>query len=417
MELVYLWIEDYKNIKKQGFNFSPRFDCKFKDKYVEDGKLDENCELVISKNDDYVSIFPDNINITAIVGKNGSGKSSIGGEFYAKITSYLLNGANDYIQTSFLFLVYLKNTYYLISNIKVINCSKENLQNYSSFLELENEDIFYSSCALAEYTGRDYHFSDAFVKSNNSILGLMRGEMNKCIEQELNDILKKINFSYKIATVDTSKINAKVSFQNENDETIKFSMLSFGEKYIINVLNQIFNRLSNNKPCLIFLDEITVSLHPEWQRVFIHDIFDLFKDYKVHFIITSHSPFLLSDLPKENIIFLKDGKQEMAFEHKQTFGANIHTLLSDGFFMDGGLMGEFAKNKITEIMNYLSNDEKLITIKENQVKNIIESIGENFLKEKLLSMYNKKFSLKSKDEEITELKEEIERLKNAQNSI
>lgn len=29
MELVYLWVEDYKNIHKQGFNFSPRFTCKY----------------------------------------------------------------------------------------------------------------------------------------------------------------------------------------------------------------------------------------------------------------------------------------------------------------------------------------------------------------------------------------------------
>ena len=26
MELVYLWVEDYKNIHKQGFNFSLRFE-------------------------------------------------------------------------------------------------------------------------------------------------------------------------------------------------------------------------------------------------------------------------------------------------------------------------------------------------------------------------------------------------------
>ncbi len=26
MELLYLWIEDYKNIKQQGFNFSPLYD-------------------------------------------------------------------------------------------------------------------------------------------------------------------------------------------------------------------------------------------------------------------------------------------------------------------------------------------------------------------------------------------------------
>ena len=68
MELVYLWVKNYKNIVEQGFNFSPRFRCEY----------DENKnELTINENKDYVSIFPDNINITAIVGENGSGKSSI----------------------------------------------------------------------------------------------------------------------------------------------------------------------------------------------------------------------------------------------------------------------------------------------------------------------------------------------------
>ena len=31
MELVYLWVEKYKNIENQGFNFSPRFEYEFKD--------------------------------------------------------------------------------------------------------------------------------------------------------------------------------------------------------------------------------------------------------------------------------------------------------------------------------------------------------------------------------------------------
>ena len=38
MELVYLWIEEYKNIKKQGFNFSSKFDCNFFPRY------EKNCE-------------------------------------------------------------------------------------------------------------------------------------------------------------------------------------------------------------------------------------------------------------------------------------------------------------------------------------------------------------------------------------
>ena len=49
MKLVYLWVEDYKNIQKQGFNFSPRFECSYdedtkeltidKDKYFEPNKI------------------------------------------------------------------------------------------------------------------------------------------------------------------------------------------------------------------------------------------------------------------------------------------------------------------------------------------------------------------------------------------
>ena len=56
MELVYLWVEEYKNIKNQGFNFSPRFTCE----YNEITK-----KLTIEEKKDYVSIFPENINISS----------------------------------------------------------------------------------------------------------------------------------------------------------------------------------------------------------------------------------------------------------------------------------------------------------------------------------------------------------------
>ena len=73
MELVYLWVEDYKNIQKQGFNFSPRFKCEYDEKTNELNIIDKDeTDESYPKN-----FFGDNINVTAIVGENGSGKSRL----------------------------------------------------------------------------------------------------------------------------------------------------------------------------------------------------------------------------------------------------------------------------------------------------------------------------------------------------
>ena len=77
--------------------------------------------------------------------------------------------------------------------------------------------------------------------------------------------------------------------------------------------------------------------------------------------------------------------------------------------MSDGLMGEFAKVKITEILEFLNNEKKLKSIKKKQIKSIIESIGEDFLRNKLLNLYYKKFNT-DKQHRIKELKNELKRL-------
>ena len=184
----------------------------------------------------------------------------------------------------------------------------------------------------------------------------------------------------------------------------------------------------------ILLDEIDLGLHPQWQKKFLNLILNIFKNYsiKLNIILTSHSTFILSDLPKENIIFLEKGKQVYPFEDgKQTFGANIHTLLSHGFFMKEGLMGEFAKEKIQSIINYYEeikeltkeenkkqrDKEKAIYEKEYKTKfwQIQSIIGDDYLKQIIKNhlIEIEKIVLgndEAKKEEVKRLKAQIELL-------
>jgi nicotinamide mononucleotide adenylyltransferase len=215
------------------------------------------------------------------------------------------------------------------------------------------------------------------------------------------------------------------------DEEKSYESLSTGEKSIFILLITILYQVTNindtvYKTIHIILDEIEMNLHPEWQKKFFREFLNSLnkvRKKKICLTLITHSPFILSDMPKQNVIFLKkDEKTGKCINSTDKidlnpFGANIHTLLSHGFFMKDGLMGEFAKSKISKILNFLNGKNKFIDTPINQIKPTIEIIGEDFLREKLLKMYDEKFKIKSKDDEIKELKAEIERLKNAKNNI
>jgi len=544
MELVYLWVEDYKNIQKQGFNFSPRFRCKFKDEYDEDGKLKKDCELEIIDKEETGEFYPknffgDNINITAIVGENGSGKSSIL-EFLLDII------AETEISNKYIICYSIQNINYYFSNISIDNKSifkqhkklgenifsifidysidsfqneayrtQENFiyKNNQNFIiepnkfsqnnlniniDLDNEKSqkrlvsYYSKLKDNEKFKKEFFVPReviiridprrVFEKKDNKRKNLKGDYLsnakswqeiielnniylkdNKLSEEEKEkannvksfiDILEKNSYKkdfFSLKTTDNIKkqngvrLNFSefedyflleicnlpryflIDFETENG--VAFSKLSTGEKTIQKIIYLIIDyiELSKKDTFLILIDEVELYIHPTWQKQYISKLFsfaDIYKNKKINFIVTSHSPFILSDLPKENVIFLekdeKTGKCVNATEKMKdfnTFGANIHTLLSHGFFMKDGLMGEFAKSKISKILNFLNGTNKFIDTPINQIKPTIELIGEDFLREKLLKMYDEKFKIKSKDDEIKELKAEIERLKNAKNKI
>lgn len=83
---------------------------------------------------------------------------------------------------------------------------------------------------------------------------------------------------------------------------------SSGELHIITSIINLFGCIKQN--ALILIDEPEVSLHPNWQMKYIDLLNKAFKNFaSAHFVICSHSHFLVSDLKplQSNIISLKRG--------------------------------------------------------------------------------------------------------------
>jgi len=207
---------------------------------------------------------------------------------------------------------------------------------------------------------------------------------------------------------------------------VAFSELSSGEQSLIKKYFGIIYQILFSNVDILLVDEPDVFLHPKWAKAFLNNLIkiitndEILKEKKLHLIITSHSPFLLSDLPKENIIFLEKGKQVYPFEdNQQTFGANIHTLLSHGFFMSDGLMGEFAKGKINEVIELLNSKRKLSKKNQKFCENIISIIGEPILQKTLEHQLSGKLNpneteLQKLEREQKEIQAKIDKLKGNQ---
>ena len=225
-----------------------------------------------------------------------------------------------------------------------------------------------------------------------------------------------------------------------------FNSLSGGQKllftFMVNMMYEVSNLIQEDyKTINLFLDEVEASYHPKWQKEFIKNIskalenIDL-RDKKINILFSSHSPFVLSDLPKKNVIFLEEGKQVKPFkDNEQTFGANIHTLLSHGFFMKDGLMGEFAKGKIEEIKNfydfiqkfksrinlkkkvkervkqyYLNRKERFDHIQSIIGEPFLQTVIKNYLDELEQIFNNKNYKLKQKEKLLSQFsKEELQK--------
>lgn len=177
--------------------------------------------------------------------------------------------------------------------------------------------------------------------------------------EKINDLLPPPFYDYELY----------VDKKNANEEPISYGQLSSGEIQLLqtlsihayhigNLLNVSDNRPKYKNINLVF-DELEVCLHPEYQRQFVKRLIDMLNNLQngnVHFnvMIVTHSPFILSDIPLKQILFLENG--ESKDKKLNTFGGNVGDMLYDSFFMKSTI-GDFAEGKLKRLLEIRKKEE------------------------------------------------------------
>lgn len=185
------------------------------------------------------------------------------------------------------------------------------------------------------------------------------------------------------------------------------------------------NSVSN---AVIMLDEAEVSFHPEWQRIYFNAILEFIKanicsqETHVQLIIATHSPIILSDIPKQNTVFLKraDNGSTICVEGEETFAANIFSLYRNAFFLSESEIGAFAESKLCQLVanihDLFNQEDYPSETKKDELLQQIKLIGDPYIRRKFVSEYQhckNEYDLNNKttSEIITEKEQELKRIK------
>jgi len=215
--------------------------------------------------------------------------------------------------------------------------------------------------------------------------------------QVVDGVLRESHF---IGTELSSLLYFK-GFSDENKIVRYLYDLSDGEWRSLKYRYEILHSMFQSNGVWWYIDEPEAYLHPEWCRTFIFDYMNAYKGVKDYIIsmgdsatsdkfnpnkrftliFATHSPFLLSDLTNDYIIYLEK-KDRQVYEiksEKECFAGNIGQMYNTNFFMKNTI-GEFARTKILQIINTIDSDDVISDEKIKKWKFLVSKIGDDLLR-------------------------------------
>ena len=169
---------------------------------------------------------------------------------------------------------------------------------------------------------------------------------------------------------------------DKDGQTLIVNQLSDGEKCLMAMVGDIARRMALANPLLdnplhgdgiVLIDEVDLHLHPLWQRMMIPRLLETFPNCQ--FLISTHSPHVLTHVQPQNIFMLHTEDGKFICEHPQeSYGKTSERILED-------LMGlettrpDIVKNALKALFVRLQKGD--IEQAKNDIKLLQQEIGED----------------------------------------
>ena len=294
-------------------------------------------------------------------------------------TSDILQETEAYIIRKLVKISITYSHYSKYFNIKRLAFNKSKLSEYIGLLKDDRSHITYKLRQAINYL----KYPNLLRRDDNFVL-----DINEYSEKLENFVSTEEDIDI-IELIPPPIFSAAIKLFDKKNEESDFEKLSSGEKQLIHSTSSILyhikyiDSVSSDKDELVgyrninlLLDEIEMYYHPELQRKYLSYLLrmigklSLIKIEAINICLVTHSPYILSDIPEFYTLRLEEGSPKP--DDSKTFGANIHDLLHNEFFMKNGFMGEFAQDKLNEVIDSLrlelvNHEISKINVPENKI--------------------------------------------------
>jgi hypothetical protein len=223
----------------------------------------------------------------------------------------------------------------------------------------------------------------------------IRCDVNKP-DKKIIELLKIYDYCYNIRNHENG---SNCIYQLLNIELPK---MSEGQRVFLDIVSKSVSAIytvQEGDSLVLLIDEPDRALHPELARQFLNTLLENInkcKDRNIQIIISSHSPFIVTDILPENVyaIDMENGHRKIV-NNKDTYATNIYYLLMDSFMLEN-TFGEYSYRQLKKIMKLLNEPNKIGLEQMKWIGKIIDRIGEKTVKKKLMDLYKEHDDLKTK---------------------